>query len=82
MTKWPDDMRVINCASCGKMAASMSEYRRAKENDLPHICGHIKGRPWCNICIQTGPPAGAGNTDPAAVSDMNYHGGRFHSGEW
>ena len=36
----------------------------------------------CADCYDERPVGGCGHTDRAAITDMNYHGGRFMSGEW
>jgi hypothetical protein len=65
MTRSRDDIRMVNCCSCGRdmlgeseleWAATLTEAHRKK---LPQgTAGRVKGRPWCADCLEPREPTG------------------------
>ncbi len=48
----PDDLKLVNCANCGRDTLAPGFSYLAKETGLPAFGGRIAGRPWCRPCIK------------------------------
>ena len=57
----PDDVKMVNCASCGDelLGMTMSDWwwalpRKQREEWPPLMRGYVRGRPYCRECMKGG----------------------------
>jgi len=63
------------CEMCGELIP-FPVPRRMPSGRMAVICAECSGDP------DELPPVREHNREPAVVHDIQYHGDRFHSGEW